>query len=173
MPEFSNSFTLAAYLCFTNRAVNHFVVTSVFGASCVNLIFSDRRRFFMPFRGNYRLFDENFVANRAMFTLCQPRFRTGRFFRRVDYSRMPFRRNFRLRDENFVTNRTMFTLGQPRFRASRFFSRVDYFRMPRRGNFILFNENLVANRTMFTLGQTGFRASRFFRRVDYFSMSSR
>ena len=131
MSEFLNRFTHTTQFFLTNRAINDFVVTSVFGTSRGNFIFSDRR-FRVPRRGSFTSFVMvAFFANSAFFAFG---------FAPRCHSLSPFTVTMSKRincfsQQRFMANRTFFMLAS-RCRTSGFgVNDPVAFRMFRRGNY--------------------------------------
>ena len=109
----------------------------------------------MPLGRDFRLRNENFVANRAVLALSLAGRGAGCLNSLVNDLGVSLGGNLFLLHENFVTNRAVLTLGQTSTLASRLNSRVNDFRMTRGGNLFLRNKDFVADGAVLAFGLAG------------------
>ena len=116
------------------------------------------------------LFNNDFVANRAVLAFRQARLGAGRSLCLVNDLGVAVGGDFLLCNENLVTGGAVLALSLAGLGAGRLDCRVDDLGVALGGNHCLCNENLVANGAVLALGLAGFGAGRLNCRINDLGM---
>ena len=119
------------------------------------------------------LFNNDFVANRAMLAFRQARLGAGRSLCCVNDFGVPLGWNLCLCNDDLIADGAVLALSLAGLGAGRLNCRINDLGMSLGGDHFLRNEDFVADRAVLALGQTSLRAGRSLCCIDYFCVAGR
>mgnify|MGYP000223035057 CR=1 FL=1 len=119
------------------------------------------------------LFNNDFVANRAMLAFRQARLGAGRSLCCVNDFGVPLGWNLCLCNDNLIADGAVLALSLAGFDASRLNSRINDLGMALGRDFFLGNEYSIADGAVLAFGQTSLRAGWSLCCIDYFCVAGR